>query len=142
MNVLALWVLLVGELWLDAEGVGTEVVTLGLEKVGWEVLGPVTVEEGKGGGEARSWETPESTLGDDVSPAWLSLVNGLVEEIVEEEVLKVWVAAVGAGDVLQEDGTDNATTTPHEGDLWLVELPAVLTGGLENLLVICNQSRG
>ena len=131
MNVLALWVLLVGELWLDVEGVGTEVVTLGLEKVGWEVLSPVTVEEGEGGGEARSWDTPESTLGDNVSPAWLSVVDSLVEEVVKEKVLEVWVAAVGVGNVLQEDGTDDAATTPHEGDLWLVELPAVLTTGLK-----------
>ena len=103
VNVLALWVLVVGELWLDVESVGTEVVTLGLEKVGWKVLGPVTVKEGKSGGEARSWDTPESTLGDDVSPSWLCLVDCLVEEVVEEQVLEVWVGTVGLCDVLEED---------------------------------------
>ena len=44
MDVLSDLVLLVGILGLDSEGVGTEVVTLGLEKVGGEVLGAVTVE--------------------------------------------------------------------------------------------------
>ena len=34
MDVLALWVLLAGELRLDTESVGTEVVTLSLEEVG------------------------------------------------------------------------------------------------------------
>jgi methylmalonyl-CoA mutase cobalamin-binding subunit len=44
VNILANLVLLVGVLGLDQEGVGTKVVALALEKVGWEVLGAVTVE--------------------------------------------------------------------------------------------------
>ena len=130
MNVLALWVLLAGVFWLDAESVGTKVVTLCLEEVGWEVLCPEAVVEGQSGRESWSWDTPESAHGNDVSPAWLGLVDGVVEEVAEEQVLEVWVLAVGGGDVLEEDGSDDAATTPHEGDLWLVELPAVLLGGL------------
>ena len=130
VDVLALGVLLAGVLGLDAEGVGTEVVTLSLEKIGWEVLRPETVVEGEGSGEGRSWDTPEGTLGDNVTPAVLGSVDGVVEEVVEEEVLKVGVAAVGLGDVLQEDGTDDATAAPHERNLGLVELPLVLLGSL------------
>lgn len=44
MDILALDVLRVRVFRLDAEGVGTEVVALGLEKVGREVLGAVSVE--------------------------------------------------------------------------------------------------
>ena len=91
VDVLALWILLAGVLWLDPEGVGTKVITLGLEKVGWEVLGPVAVVERQGSAESRGWDTPESTLADNVSPALLCVVNGLVEEVVKEEVLEVWV---------------------------------------------------
>ena len=130
VDVLALGVLVVGELGLDLEGVGTEVVTLGLEEVGGEVLGTVTVVEGQGGAEGRGGDTPEGTLGDNVAPAVLGSVDGLVEEVVEEQVLKVGVAAVGVGDVLEEDGADDASTAPHEGNVGLVELPAVLLGGL------------
>ena len=134
MDVLAFLVLLAGKLWLDAEGVGTEVVTLGLEHVGWEVLGSETVVEGERGGEGWCWDTPESTLGDDVTPAWLRLVDGLVEEVVEQQVLEVWVGAVGLGDVLEENRADDAATTPHQGDLGLLELPAVLFGSLFQLV--------
>lgn len=130
VDVLALGVLGVGELGLDLEGVGTEVVTLGLEQVGGQVLGAVAVEEAERSAEGRSGDTPEGTLGDDVPPAGLGLVDGLVEEVGEEEVLEVGVLAVSAGDVLQEDGADDAATTPHEGDLGLLELPAVLLGSL------------
>lgn len=130
MNVLALGVLLAGVLGLDAESVGTKVITLGLEKVGGEVLGAETVKEGKGGGECRSGDSPKSTLGDNVTPSWLCGVDGLVEEVVKEQVLEVWVGAVRLGDVLEEDGADDAASTPHEGDLRLLELPAVLLGGL------------
>jgi hypothetical protein len=130
VDVLALWVLLTGELWLDSEGVGTEVVTLSLEKIGWKILGSVSVVERQSGAEGWCWDTPKSTLADNVSPSRLCVVDGLVEEVVEEEVLKVWVRAVGLGDVLEEDRSDDAATTPHKCDLWLVELPGILLGGL------------
>lgn len=58
-------------------------------------------------------------------------MDGLVEEVVEEQVLEVCVGAVGGRDVLQEDGADDAATAPHEGDGWLVELPLVFLGGLQ-----------
>ncbi|KAI6759042.1 hypothetical protein HG531_014038 [Fusarium graminearum] len=130
VNVLAVGVLLAGVLGLDAEGVGTEVVTLSLEKVGGEVLGAVTVEPRQGGGEGGSRDTKKGGLGNNVSPTGLGLVDGLVEEVVEQEVLEVRLAAVGVGDVLEEDGSDDAATSPHKGDGRLVELPAVLAGGL------------
>lgn len=130
MNVLSLWVLGRGELWLDLEGVGTEVVSLGLEEVGWEILGAVTVEPRKCGGETWSWDTDLSGLGNDVSPSWLSLLDGVLEEVGEEEVLELWVLAVGISDVLEENGADDASSAPHEGDGRLVELPVVLLSGL------------
>lgn len=48
VDVLALGVLVAGVLGLDSEGVGTEVITLSLEKVGGQLLRPVTVIEGQG----------------------------------------------------------------------------------------------
>lgn len=123
VDVLASRVLVALLAGLDAEGVGTEVVTLSLEEVGGEVLGPVAVKEGQSGAEGGSGHAPESTLGDNVSPAGLGFVNGLVEEVVEEEVLEVGVGSVRLGDVLQEDGADDTSTTPHESNLGLVELP-------------------
>jgi len=127
VNVLAVGVLVASVLGLDAEGVSTEVVTLSLEKVGGEVLGAVTVEPGQSGGEGWGGDTKESSLGNNVSPAGLSLVDGLVEEVIKQKVLEVGLGAVGVGDVLEEDGSDNATTSPHEGNGGLVELPVELT---------------
>lgn len=54
----------------------TEVITLGLEDVGRNDLGPVAVEEGKSGGEGGRGDTPEDGLSDHTPPAGLSLVNG------------------------------------------------------------------
>ena len=64
MNILALGVGLAGVFGLDAESVGTEVVTLGLEKVGRKILGPVSIVEGKRSAESGSRNAPKSTLGD------------------------------------------------------------------------------
>lgn len=130
MDVLALWILLASVLWLDLEGVGTEVISLSLEKVGWEILGTVTVEPRERSAEAWSWDTDLGGLSDDLSPSWLGLVDGVLEEVVEEQVLELWVGAVGIGDVLEEDGADDAASAPHESDGWLVQLPAVLLGCL------------
>ena len=76
MNVFAslkLGVLLSGE---DAEGVGTEVITLSLEDISGDDLAPVTVQEGKSCRESRGGNTPENGLSDDAPPAGLSLVDG------------------------------------------------------------------
>lgn len=130
VNVLALGEVRVGTLGLDAEGVGTEVVTLGLQQVGGQILGAVAVVEAEGSGESRQRDTPESRLADHVAPAVLSLVNSLSEEMVEQQVLKVGVVAVSVGDVLEENGADDAATAPHQSDRRLVQLPVVLLGGI------------
>ena len=130
VDVLVLREVLVGVLGLNAESVGTEVVTLGLQQVGRQVLGTVTVVEAESSAEGRQRDTQDSSLADDVSPALLSVVNSVGEEAVEQKVVEVRVVTVGVGDVLEENGTDNATTTPHESDGWVVQLPAVLLSSL------------
>lgn len=130
VNVLVDGEVVAGVLGLDAEGVGTEVVTLGLQQVGGEVPGTVAVVEAEGSAEGRERDTQEGSLADNVPPAALGVVNGLGEELVEQKVVEVGVGAVSVGDVLQEDGADDAATTPHEGDGRIVKLPAVLLGSL------------
>ena len=66
----------------------------------------------------------------------MSLVDSLVEEIVEEKVLKVVIGIVGSGDILEENGTNDASSTPHESDGWLVELPLVFAGSLEFVSIL------
>lgn len=94
VDVLALWVFLACVFGLDPESVGAEVVTLSLQQVGGEVLGAVTVEERQGRGERRGWDAPECSLGDDISPSGLRVVDSLLEEVVEQQVLKIRVGAV------------------------------------------------
>ena len=64
MDVLALLVCLVGVLWLDPERVCSEVVALGLQQVGGQVLCAVSVVKAESSAESGSGNTPESTLGD------------------------------------------------------------------------------
>jgi hypothetical protein len=65
-----------------------------------------------------------------LSPPSLCLVDSLVEEVVEKQVLEVRVGAVRLGDVLQEDRSNDATSTPHERNFGLVQLPLVLLRSL------------
>ena len=131
MDVIVLWILVARTFWLDAECVGAKVVALGLEEVGGQVLAPVAVVEAQCGAEGWRGNSPERTLGHNVSPPGLGAVDGLGEEIVEEEVLKIGVVAVGVGNVLEEDRSDDAPTTPHEGDGGLVQLPSVFFRSLD-----------
>ena len=99
---------------------------MSLEEVSGDNLAPVTIEEGKSSGESGGGDTPEDGLGDDATPAGLCLVDGLVEEVVEEQRLKVLRLLVGRGDVTEEDRLDDATTTPHLSNAGVVEVPAKL----------------
>ena len=137
MNILAFLVLCVRELRLDLEGMRAKVITLRLEQVGGQVLGTVSIKPGQSGGECWGRYTEESSLGDDVAPAGLRLVDCLVEKVVEEEVFEIGVGTVRGGDVLEEDGADDAATTPHEGDRGLVELPAIFLGSLQLVIHLC-----
>lgn len=130
MDILALREALAGVFGLDAESVRTEVIPLSLQQVGRQILGAVAVVEAQGSAEGRDGDTPESTLADHIPPSALSLLNGVVEEFVKEQVLQVRVLAVRSSDILEEDGADDAATTPHQGDVGLVQLPTVLFGSL------------
>lgn len=63
----------------------------------------IAIKEGESSCESGCWDSRDGSLGNDASPAWLSFVDGLVEEIVKEEVLQGWVLAEGIGDVSEED---------------------------------------
>ena len=129
----------------DTEGVSTEVVTLwtmpvrgrsyhlrhivthlALQQVGGQDLAAVTVEEREGSAEGRKGNAPDDGLGHDAPPAGLRLVDGLVEEVIEEQRLKVLGLLVCGGDVTEEDRLDDATTTPHLSNAGVVEVPAKL----------------
>ena len=130
MDVGVLGKLVRSKLIQDLESVSTKVITLGLQEVGGETGTSVTVVKGKSGREGRSGNTPLGGGSNNLSPAVLGLVNGVVEELVEEQVLELGVLAVGLGDLTQEDRSDNAATSPHESNAGIVELPTVLLTGL------------
>lgn len=77
-------ILLVGFLGLDPECVSTKVISLRLQKICWEVLGAVPIIPAESSAESGRRNTPQRALADNVSPAVLSLVDGFVEEVVEQ----------------------------------------------------------
>ncbi len=130
MDILARWVRGRGMFGLDTERVCTKVITLGLEEVGGQVLGTVTIEPRECSREGGCRDTEEGRLGNNISPARLRLVDGLVEEVIEQKVLKIVVLTIGRGDILQKDRPDDASSAPHQGNRGLVELPLEFLGSL------------
>jgi len=110
----------------------TEVVPMGLQQVGRKPLGPISIVESEGGGEAWSWNTPFNCLADSSPPSRLSVSDSITEEVVKQQVLKLRVGTVGLGNISQKDGTDDASTTPHESDSGIVQLPSVLLSSFTN----------
>jgi hypothetical protein len=55
--------------------VRAKVVALRLKEVGWDYFTAVAVEEGKRRAERRGGDTPEDSLRNDASPAWLCSVD-------------------------------------------------------------------
>lgn len=94
MDILALRVVLAGIFRLDLESVGSKVISLGLKQVCGQVLGAVTVKPAEGSAESRSRYAEKRSLRDHVSPAWLSLVDSLIEEVIKKKILKRWVFPV------------------------------------------------
>lgn len=113
MDVLALGVFIGRALGLHLEGMRAKVVALCLQEVGGKGLGADAVVEAKRSAEGRGGDAPQCALGNNVTPASLRLGNCVVEELIEQQVLKIGVLAVGGGDVLKEDGTDDAAASPH-----------------------------
>lgn len=101
---------------------------LSLQDVGRDDLAPVAVEEGKGRAECWRGDTPDGGLSDDTPPARLSLVNSLVEEVVEQERLELGVGLICVCDITEEDRLDNASSTPDTSDTSIVQSPVELCG--------------
>lgn len=80
---------------------------LPLEDVRRDDLRAVSIEERKRSAERRGGDTPEDSLSDDSSPAGLSVVDSLLEEIVEQQGLELRSLLVRLGDVIQEDRLPN-----------------------------------
>lgn len=80
---------------LDHKGMGAKVVSLCLQKVGRQILSAIAVIEAESGAKSWGWDSPERAFAYDISPTWLCLVDGLVEEVIKEQILQVRVLAVG-----------------------------------------------
>ena len=91
VDVLTLGVSLARILRLDDEGVSTEVISLSLQKIGRQILGAVAVKECKSCAESRSGNARLDSVSNHISPSLLSIVDGLIEEVVEEQILQVRV---------------------------------------------------
>ena len=90
----------------DSESVSTEVISLGLDQRSGQLLASVTVEERQGGGVGRDGDTPQGGLGDDSPPSGLSLLDGALEEVVEQQRFELGVLLECLGDVGQEDAEE------------------------------------
>lgn len=91
----------------------THIVTLRLNKVGWNNCTSVSVKEGKSSGESRCWDTPECCLSNNSSPALLSLVDGVLEKVVKEQRLELLILFVSLGDITEEDTNNLALSNNY-----------------------------
>lgn len=111
-------------------GVGAKVVPLRLNEIGGQHLRAISVKEGEGSGEAGRGNAQEDGIGDHLAPGGLALGDLSAEEVVEEEVVQTVVLLKGRLDVPQEDGANDAPSTPHERNATVVELPVELARSL------------
>ena len=106
-------------------GMGTEVVTLGLEQVGRQALAAEAVVVGQRRGERRGSDAELDRRFDDVSPCVLCLFNRFFEVRIQQQVFKVGIGVERFLDPFEERRTDDATTSPEHRDRTEVELPVV-----------------
>lgn len=83
-------------------GVGTEVITLGLNEIGWSTFRAEAVKEGQGRAECWSSYAGQGSLGHHLTPRVLALQDFSLEEVIKEKVGKFAVLVEGFFDVTKE----------------------------------------
>ena len=106
-------------------GVGAEEVALALQQVGGEFFRAIAVVVGQRAAHAGSGHALQRGGGDDLAPLRLELVDLALEVRIEQQVGEFAVAFEGLGDLLQEDGADDAAAAENLGDFSEVERPVV-----------------
>ena len=120
---------------LAARSVGTlvrvrpKVIALSLQQVGRQAAAAVTIEVGQRRRESRDGKALLDGRRDDSTPGRLCFLDRLPEEVVQQKVFQVRVLVKRVLDVLQEDRTNDAATSPQQRDRAVVQLPAELLRG-------------
>ena len=83
--------------------VSAEVVSLGLDQVGRQHCGTVTIEEGQSGGETGSRNAKLDRGGHHPTPGRLTFGDFFAEEIVYQKVVEGRILVKGTLDVAQEN---------------------------------------
>ncbi len=119
-------------------GVSAEIVALGLEEVGGKAPCAVGVEVGDRSADGRHGYSVSDRQNGNSPPAGLSILQLPAEEGIQQKVGQGGVGIEGVLDLAQELGSDDASSTPHEGDTSVVKLPAVLgVGGAHKGKALC-----
>ena len=151
MNILSFRHLVRFILRQDPEGMSAKVIPLSLNHRCRESFRAISIEPTQRGREGGSGDAQPCALGNDVTPILLSFMNCLVEEIIKQQILQLVVlytvsefgavvggTLVGFGDVAEEDGADDAASTPHECDARVIEFPAIVVcGGTHEHETLC-----
>lgn len=82
--------------------VSSEVVTLSLEKIGWEASTAVSIKESESSCECWARYTLDCGKAADASPGCLAALDSVLEEVVQEERAQSRVLVEGLLDVAKE----------------------------------------
>jgi hypothetical protein len=91
MDILARGQLIRCKLRQYTESVSTKIISLSLQKSGRKSFGAISVEPAQCGAKCWTWDAQSRRLSDDITPILLGLVDGLVEEIIKQQVLQFWI---------------------------------------------------
>ena len=108
---------------------GAEEVPLALDEGGGQARRAQLVDVGQRGGQGGGGHAAARGQGHDLAPGRQGLAQGGGEHRGRQETDRRRVGLVGAGDVVQEAGADNAPVPPDAGHGARVHVPAVLGAG-------------
>lgn len=109
---------------------GSKVIPLSLEEVGWQLFMSVTIIEGQSCGETGHGDAVLDSSADCSAPRLLTILHSITEERVQQQVLQLSVSVKRLFDFTQEDTSDDAASSPHQCDRAVVKGPAKLYGCL------------
>ena len=105
--------------------VSTKVVSLSLNKIGRQLFPAVGVIIGQGGAKAGYRYTVSGRQAYHPSPTVLGLMYNFPEIGIEKQICKIRLPFVSLLYPVQKLGTDNAPSTPQQGNVTQLEIPVV-----------------
>ena len=109
-------------------GMGTKVIPLGLDNICSQLSPTEAVNILNGIGQSRYRDTPGNGNGCNPPKARQSLLDLLLEELIQHQIGQLWISLISLSYLIQKFCLDNAASPKDSSDAAKVQIPLIYLG--------------